>query len=314
MTTSLDKRPWTAPVHVACTKTLLRMSPRVAAAALEAAGVAMVAAVGPRIRGLTRRGYEGYAAATGASIDARAMAHALWRGWPMRREAPALVRYGSDAFARELVSVDGWEHVAAALAAGRGAVIASVHAGCGPLPAAWASRNGSRVMTVRSAALRRHVGTARAPHIFYGTEATLIDYRAGGGEETAVLKRGLDLLHSGGIVSALVDHRLVGRHIDVTIFGQTMPYRSSFFEAARIAGAPIIAAFAVASTRGIRIRYEPGAHVRSAADLAEFAQHFAELHERFLRAEPKHLSFVGFETRLFCSWALPSLNVLFARW
>ncbi|MFN0151733.1 MAG: hypothetical protein ACKVU1_13615 [bacterium] len=313
MSKSLERQPWTARIHVLGTNALLRMPPRAALAALDAAGVAKYAAVGERVRSDVRRGYEGYAALTGARLDARAMTRALWRAWPTRREAPALVRFGSDAFVCEVVHVGGWEHVAAALAAGRGAVIAGVHAGCGSLPAAWASRSGARVMTIRSAALKRHAGTPRAPHIFYGTEPTLIDYGLGGGAEASALKHGLDLLRAGGIIAALVDHRHAGRNLSATVFGQPVVYRSSFLEAARMGRAPIIPAFATASPRGFRIDYHPGVCVACADDLAAFAQHFAALHEQFLRDEPEQLSFVGFETQLFCPWALPSLNMRFQR-
>ncbi len=313
MSNRLDRQPWTARLHVLGTNVLMRMPPRLTMAALDAAGVAKYAAVGARVRSEVRRAYEGYAEVTGAQLDARAMTRAFWRAWPTRREAPALVRYGSDAFARDVVRVSGWEHVAGALAAGRGLVIAALHVGCGPLPAAWASRNGAHVMTVRSLALARHVGTTRASHIFYGTDVTLIDYGAGGGAETSVLKRALEHLRAGHVISALTDHRLAGRHLAATMFGQPVVYRSSFFEAARIARAPIIIAVATASRKGIRINYQPGITVASAADLVAFAQHFAAFHEAFLRAEPEQLSFVGFETQLFCPWALPSLNVRFRK-
>jgi len=305
------KRSWSAPIHAGCTAALLRLPPRALAGALDALGLATYASVGARLRRDVARAYEGFAELTGQRIDPRRLTRDFWRAWPVRGEAPALVRYGSDAFVRACVTTRGWEHIEAALAAKRGAVIASVHAGCGSLPAAMASRRGLRVMTIRSEALARHAGAVRGRHLFFGTDPVFVDFDRGG--DASVLKIAVETLARNGIVSILCDHRLSGRSIEATLFGRPVAYRTSFFEVARLAGAPVVPAFGRASRAGIAIDFHEPATITSAGETAAFASRFAALHEAHLRESPEQLGFVGFETQLFCPWAAPSLVSRFGR-
>jgi lauroyl/myristoyl acyltransferase len=308
------KRSWSAPIHAGCTEALLRLPPRALTAALDAIGLATYASVGASLRRDVTRAYEGFAevtAASGERFDPRRLMREFWRAWPLRGEAPALVRYGSDALLRARVTTRGWENFEAALTAKRGVVIASVHAGCGSLPAALASRRGYRVMTIRSQALARHAGLPRGRHLFFGTDPVFVDFDRGG--DAGVLKIAVEALSRNGIVSILCDHRLSGRSAPATMFGRAVAYRTSLLEVARLAGAPVVPAFGRASRRGIAIDFHPATMIASADGIAAFASRFAALHEALLRESPEQLGFVGFETQLFCPWAAPSLVSRFGR-
>ncbi len=280
------------------------MPPRGVLLAADALGLACYAAAGAKRRDAVRRAYREYAEVTGQSLDPRRAARRFWRNRRLLGVGPALARYGSESLVRGLVRVDGWEHVAASLAAGRGAVLASVHAGAGGLPAAWAARMGVRVTTARTH-VERYAGTVHGDHMFFGTEPVFVE--ANGEVDASALKAGLATLRANGIASVLCDQKFGGRGIEMTLFGRRAIYRTGFLELARLAGAPAIPAFGFLDGGRLRIEYHPGVTIAGPADIVEFVERFRALHEKRLRESPGCLSFMGFESELFCPWAAPSL-------
>jgi len=209
---------------------------------------------------------------------------------------PAVAAFHRQSLPPGSVSVEGLEHVERALAAGRGVVLASAHVGIPGLPSAWLIRRGIRVLTLRRPHLEAIAGTIHGRNLLFGAEAMFVNWEAA---PAAPLKRALDVVRDKGVASYLLDGIHGRRGAPVTLFGRQAELRTGFAEVARLAGAPIIPAFAVEQDDRLLLTYHEPHRVDDAAGVQRFVRIFAQLYESIIRAHPHNLNWKQFERDLF---------------
>ncbi|MCX7719053.1 MAG: lysophospholipid acyltransferase family protein [Candidatus Sumerlaeaceae bacterium] len=264
----------------------------------------LVGAGGLRLRVSVRSGalrrleehFTGYVAMAGSDQSPRELALHHRRLMWLNSCAPAVVAFHRQALPASSLQVAGWEHVEQALAGGRGAVLASAHVGIPGLPSAWLIRRGIKVLTLRRPYLEPLAHTAHGRNLLFGAEAMFVNWEAA---PAAPLKRAIEVLRENGVASYLLDGIHGRRGATVTLFGKRVELRTGFAEVARLAGAPIIPAFAVEEKQRLLLTYHKPSWVTDAKTIQEFAETFAALYESTVRAHPHNLNWTQFERDLF---------------
>lgn len=240
--------------------------------------------------------YSRYVAVAGSDQRPRDLAVRQRRLLMLMRCVPAVAAFHRQALPLASLQVVGLENVERALAAGRGAVLASAHVGMPGLPSAWLVRRGIRVLTLRRPYLELLARTIHGRNLLFGAEAMFANWEAA---PAAPLKRAMEILRQNGVASYLVDG-IHGRHgATVTLFGKPVQLRTGFAEVARLARAPVIPAFAVEEQGRLRLTYHEPCQVHDAKSIQEFAEMFATLYESVVRAHPHNLNWAQFERDLF---------------
>ncbi len=194
---------------------------------------------------------------------------------------------GRDDSLRARVTVLGAEHLRQAVAAGRGAVIVTAHAGPWDVAARFFSAEfGAKVAMVMEA---EPDASARALHDDVRRRSGVEVLRVGDGPTD-----GLSILRhvrSGGVAAFQIDRSAASkRNIATSLFGRTFEVPEGPFRLAELAGAPVIPLFAVREGYfDYTIVVEPaialGPGARPEA-LGEAARAAAQALERFVRAHP----------------------------
>ena len=186
-----------------------------------------------------------------------------------------------------LLRVTGLEHVDAALAGGRGCVLAGAHIGTAGLPAAVLARRGSTVLTLRRKELERRFDEEYGRLMLYG--ATPLWYSH---EETAaaLMKRCMMGLAENQVVSYLVDGVLGDRGTVVEVLGVPLFLRTGAMELARIARAPIIPAFGNVHDNRVLVEFCQPWTIGSPEEVEAFARHYARLFADRVRRFPGNLT------------------------
>ncbi|MBX7244282.1 MAG: hypothetical protein K1X53_02215 [Candidatus Sumerlaeaceae bacterium] len=242
--------------------------------------------------------YRRYLEATGQKGNPRVLARESVAVRQLLKCAAPLMTGARDAFVKDLVRVEGEEHIRAALAPGRGAVIASAHVGSGGLPAAWLARQGIRVLTVRRKDLQGQEDTEYGKFALFGCEPMYLEWEEA---PVAMLKRGIAALKDNAVISFLADGQFGARGADATMFGKSVTVRTGFVEVARMAKVSVVPAFGLADSSGLRIKFCEPISVATPEDVADFPRRFAAIHEAILRENPACLSWRPMERELFDS-------------
>jgi lauroyl/myristoyl acyltransferase len=188
---------------------------------------------------------------------------------------------------RAEVSVEGAEHLRAALAAGRGAVLVTAHAGPWDVVARYfASAFGAKVAMVMEA---EPDGSARALHDDVRLRSGALVLRVGESplDGLSVLRH----VKSGGVVAFQIDRPArSGRSLPVSLFGRPFELPEGPFRLAELAGAPLLPLFSVREGY-FRYRVLVGAPLvlgRGPGGLGrpEAARSAAQALEHFVRAHP----------------------------
>ena len=171
-----------------------------------------------------------------ASDAARQLARRAMRSYGRYwREMFSLSAWSSAEIDRRLRIV-GKEHLDAALATGRGVVLAGTHSGNWDLPGLWAGRTYGRVTTVAERLKPEELFDAfvemRSAH---GLE--IVPHRGGPRAPFAVL---LERLRTGGIVALVSDRDLSARGVEVQFFGATARMAAGPAALARGTGAALL--------------------------------------------------------------------------
>lgn len=142
----------------------------------------------------------------------------------------------SQADIEQRLRVIGKEHLDAAVASGRGAVLAGTHSGNWDLPGLWAGREYGRVTTVAERLKPEELFDAfvekRSAH---GLE--IVPHRGGARSPFAIL---LERVRAGGIVALVSDRDLSERGVEVQFFGATARMAAGPAALARGTGAALM--------------------------------------------------------------------------
>jgi lauroyl/myristoyl acyltransferase len=210
--------------------------------------------------------------------------------------SPAMIAFRPDKDIKRLVEVRGYEHVEAAMQGGRGVVIASTHLGCPGSLSAYAARKGIDIYSIRRKEVGHHQSTFRGRLLFASTKPLFIEWDEA---PVGILKKALGILRNNGAMIYLPDGPFGGREIDVQILGREVTIRTGLAEVARIAGAPIIPAFAVASRSRVLLTYGEPIKIGSAEDIEHFANCYAKLYESVMREYPQAVRWLEFDRQIF---------------
>lgn len=220
-----------------------------------------------------------------------------------RRARRALVNYGTTLFdhawltlgprgrARELVrAIEGRERLDAALARGRGAVLATAHLGLWDLGATLLASHGYELSVVALAGGDARTNRYRdRPRRRLGIEILWVDPAAPSFSLIAPLRA----LREGRVVAVLADRATGGGTERVLFFGHPVELPAGPVALARAAGAPLLPAFVVLDERTLSYRCaieEPVEVPRTAdrrRDVAEGTTALGRVLERWVRAYPE---------------------------
>jgi KDO2-lipid IV(A) lauroyltransferase len=188
---------------------------------------------------------------------------------------------------RARVSVEGSEHLRAAVAAGRGAVLVTAHAGPWDAVArCFSDEFGAKVAIVMEAEPDE---AARALHDEVRERAGVRVLRVGAGPTD-----GLSVLYhlrSGGVAAFQIDRPAPSRRaVQASLFGRPFAVPEGPFRLAELAGAPVIPVFAVREGY-FEYRVEVGAPIALEENarperLTEAAGTAVKALERFVSAHP----------------------------
>lgn len=170
---------------------------------------------GDEVRQLTRRGMRSYG-----------------RYW---REMFSMEGWSETDIARRL-RIDGVEILDAAVASGRGVMIAGTHSGNWDLPGLWAARRYGRITTVAERLKPEALFDAFvAKRTKYGAE--ILPHEGGPRPPFATL---LERLRAGGVVALVSDRDLTERGVEVSFFGATARMAAGPAALARATGALLV--------------------------------------------------------------------------
>ena len=196
-------------------------------------------------------------------------------------------RFGPD-FLDEHVAVQGWEHLDAALAKGRGAICCSAHYSNWELGAKWAARKGYPLVAI----VQMHPN----PRV----NALFVSQRAACGIKVVHTQFGalaaLKALRRNELVAVLGDRTTGGPNVAVQLFGQRTYLPQGPWRIALAAGAPLLPTFVHRRfnrnyTLEIGAPIDPPVTGSREEGMAFIAQRWAECLEARLRADP-------------CQWAV----------
>jgi len=180
-----------------------------------------------------------------------------------------------------ILEVRGWERLEAAVAEGRGCILAGAHFGAPALPGAYAASRGLPVSSLRNDDLRPLEGTWQGDLMLAGA-APIFTTR---GEPPAqILKRGLVALQNGGVMLHLVDGVVGARGVTVRFFGKAVFLRTGAMDLARIARCPILPAFGWAADGRLVVEYHEPEMITSQEGVEAFARRYASLYEKMAAA------------------------------
>ena len=260
---------------------LSHMPARMACAVLCLAGSLQ----GALTRGGRRRQLRQYfakgAAAAGRHESSDRIMRRHFRHEQLLRFAPFLVARSRAENLSAVLSVRGWEHVEAALAGGRGCILAGAHFGAPALPGAYAASRGVAVWSLRNEDLRPLEGTWQGDLMFHGAKPI---FTARDEPPAQILKRALAALEQGGAMLHLVDGVLGARGVTVPIFGCNVFLRTGAMDLARIARCPIIPAFGAAVDGQLEVEFFEPSALASQENVEAFARRYAALYERLAAA------------------------------
>lgn len=178
----------------------------------------------------------------------------------------------------QLVVWEGGEHVEAALARGKGAIILSAHYGNYELLGA-------------SFATRAPVTVLVQPPSKSAFEQLFIEYRALHGVSThantgpASLRPAIRALQRNELVALLSDQHGEAQEAIVELFGHPVSVPMGAFYLAKKTGAALLPAFIVRTETGHRLDIAPELEVKGTS---EDAQEYCRILERQVRAHPDH--------------------------
>lgn len=184
-----------------------------------------------------------------------------------------------------LVAVDGWHHLDAALAAGKGAILLGVHLSSVALAGQAVAARGYRVTSVAE--------RVEPPEL----NELLLRLRSGGGVRVLslgpdLIKELLAVLRRNEIVGLVMDRDIAGTGVAVPFFGAQARLPSGAALLALRTGAVLLPAIAVRDSSdsfggqlGPPIEPERGAHLRDS--VARTTRRIAERFEQEIRAHPE---------------------------
>lgn len=189
------------------------------------------------------------------------------------------------------VIIEGWEHLEAALARGKGVIGVPAHFGNLDILLQFLGLRGLKALVVmerlKPERLFRYIAGIRACH-----GATIIPV-------DGALKSLFRALRAGEIVILALDRDVTNSGVDIELFGQVTRLPDGYAKLARHTGAPVVLAFGLRlPDHRLRVRIEPAleipqtdnragdvrAIVRQALDIAE--RHIAEHPEQWVVFRP----------------------------
>jgi lauroyl/myristoyl acyltransferase len=188
-----------------------------------------------------------------------------------------------DALRRGHVRVEGYANLTAALAAGHGVILASVHYGCPEIPL-----QAARAWGLHFLVLTEPLEPPRLSELF-------IRLRASHGHQNvpvgfAGLKQAIRTLRRGGIVLLLVDRDIQGTGLRVPFFGAEAALPPGAVELSRATGARIVPVLSRREDRGSVVTIQPELPLVCTADgAADLRANLTALIQRFepqIRADP----------------------------
>ena len=179
----------------------------------------------------------------------RALANNVGRDYRLA----ALARLSAPAFSR-WVAVEGWEHVEAALARGRGAILANQHTAVGQVLALVVQRRGLELATIGDNRLKLALMSEA------GNEARS---RPGPPEKAHAkfvhyLANARQVLSDGGLVQIAADSHSGNGRVRLVLFGRGRMFWPGFAELADMTGAAVIPVFiSIDDRERVTVRFDP---------------------------------------------------------
>jgi KDO2-lipid IV(A) lauroyltransferase len=179
----------------------------------------------------------------------RALANNVGRDYRLA----ALARLSAPAFSRS-VAVEGWEHVEAALARGRGAILANQHTAVGQVLALVVQRRGLELATIGDNRLKLALMSEA------GNEARS---RPGPPEKAHAkfvhyLANARQVLSDGGLVQIAADSHSGNGRVRLVLFGRGRMFWPGFAELADMTGAAVIPVFiSIDDRERVTVRFDP---------------------------------------------------------
>jgi KDO2-lipid IV(A) lauroyltransferase len=181
----------------------------------------------------------------------RALANNVGRDYRLA----ALARLSAPAFSR-WVAVEGWEHVEAALARGRGAILANQHTAVGQVLALVVRRRGLDLATVGDNRLKLALISeteSDAPPkpqtpVASDPQAKFVHY----------LANARQVLSDGGLVQIAADSHSGNGRVRLVLFGRGRMFWPGFAELADMTGAAVIPVFiSIDDRERVTVRFDP---------------------------------------------------------
>jgi KDO2-lipid IV(A) lauroyltransferase len=225
----------------------------------------------------------------------RALANNVGRDYRLA----ALARLSAPAFSR-WVAVEGWEHVEAALARGRGAILANQHTAVGQVLALVVQRRGLELATIGDNRLKLALMSEA------GNEARS---RPGPPEKAHAkfvhyLANARQVLSDGGLVQIAADSHSGNGRVRLVLFGRGRMFWPGFAELADMTGAAVIPVFiSIDDRERVTVRFDPplagaGPEARRPERVNALLSSYRDWYERMWIGLPEQFTFSHHERLL----------------
>ncbi|WP_435018988.1 lysophospholipid acyltransferase family protein [Tundrisphaera sp. TA3] len=227
--------------------------------------------------------------------DDRAVARRLSSGLVTWRTRDRLLDGMSDRKALDRFIVHGKEHLDAALAEGRGAILLANHFGSHMTSSHWLFRQGYdlRLFSERPRNVSKYLGQQFRTDGPLGQEKLFISRRSTPTEAAGSILRASRVLKAGMVLKIASDVRWHGGHTAPGHFlGKTYQFSTTWIVLAAMTGAPIVPVFARPDDRGRYILdFLPSFHVPADAprngEASTYVQHALDLITEQVRLHPE---------------------------
>jgi lauroyl/myristoyl acyltransferase len=210
------------------------------------------------------------------------------RNQPLMSNGPFMILKSSDAKVRQLVDVEGWEPVQAAMKSETGALIVSFHFGVQGLITAYAARSGFAPHVLRGIQFAGLAGRTGADLYLYGGTPIYV------GHNTDLAMPALNSVRHvwkrGGLVLATPDARSGASFRRVQLFGMPFQIRTALAELAWRMKVPIFPGSATFADGRFRIAIGPQLDLGGDTP-ARFAAEMVAFMERTIGQHPDNMNF-----------------------